>query len=194
MRLILASGSTARRTMLAAAGLNFEVAPAPVDEAALKAASQASPNALALELAAAKAQAISTRHPDALVIGADQILLCDGQMFDKPQNLAAAAAHLRTLRGRPHTLVTAVCVAQAGALTWTHVETPTLKMRNVSEAFLADYLQAEGPDICACVGAYRLEGRGINLFDTIEGDYFSVLGMPLLALLGFLRAAGATPA
>ncbi len=177
--------------MLAAAGLNVAVHPSAVDEAALKAASAAAPETLALDLALAKARAVAATQPAALVIGADQILVCDGKSFVKPAGLAAAASQLRALRGRPHQLVTAACVVRGNQTLWTHVETPQLTMRDFSEPFLADYLQAEGETICACVGAYRLEARGISLFEAIEGDYFTILGLPLLALLQFLRQAGA---
>jgi len=191
MRLILASGSAARRAMLAGAGVKFSVVPADVDEAAIKAAGPADVGALALELAVAKARRIAAMAPGALVIGADQILVCEGERFDKPENLTAAAAHLRTLRGRAHQLVTAACVVREGEVLWSRVETPALTMRTFSDAFLEDYLAAEGGAVCSCVGAYRLEGLGMQLFSRIDGDYFTILGLPLLALLGFLREAGA---
>jgi septum formation protein len=193
MRLILASGSAARRAMLAAAGVKVSILPADVDEAAMKASAPAAFEAVALDLAAAKARRIAAVAPGALVIGADQILVCDGKRFDKPETIEAAARHLNTLRGRTHALVTAACVVQDGQTLWSHIETPQLTMRHFSDAFLADYLAAEGGAICGCVGAYRLEGPGLQLFERIEGDYFTILGLPLLALLGFLRAAGASP-
>jgi len=177
--------------MLAAAGLDFAAIAADIDETALKAASAAAPEKLALDLALAKARAVAIDQPAALVIGADQILVCDGKLFDKPADLATAATQLRALRGRPHRLVTAACAVRGAEILWTHVEIPHLTMRNFSEPFLAEYLQAEGVNICACVGAYRLEARGITLFDTIDGNHFTILGLPLLALLGFLRQAGA---
>lgn len=193
-KLILASASPARRAILAAAGLDFVAIPGDVDEAALKAASNAAPETLALNLALAKAKSVARTQPAALVVGADQILVCDDKLFDKPANLAAAATQLRALRGRPHRLVTAACAVRASEILWTHVETPQLTMRDFSDSFLADYLKAEGETICASVGAYRLEARGINLFETIEGNYFTILGLPLLGLLGFLRQAGAAAA
>ncbi len=193
MRVILASGSAARRAMLAGAGVKFSVVPADVDEAAIKAAGPADAGALALGLAIAKARRIAAVAPGALVIGADQILVCEGERFDKPENLAAAAGHLRTLRGKAHQLVTAACVLRDGDVLWSCVETPLLTMREFSDAFLEHYLASEGGAICECVGAYRLEGLGMQLFTRIEGDYFTILGLPLLSLLGFLREAGAVP-
>jgi septum formation protein len=129
----------------------------------------------------------------ALVIGADQILVCEGERFDKPESLVEAAWHLRKLRGKAHALVTAACVVREGEVLWSCVETPKLTMRDFSDAFLQEYLAAEGGAVCGCVGAYRLEGLGMQLFERIEGDYFTVLGLPMLALLGFLRGAGAVP-
>jgi septum formation protein len=193
MRLILASGSAARRAMLAAAGVKFSVMPADVDEAAMKSSATVAPEALALDLAVAKARRIAGLAPDALVIGADQILVCAGARFDKPENMAAAASHLRLLRGTAHQLVTASCVVRDAQTLWSHVETPVLTMRDFSETFLENYLAAEGEAVRACVGAYRLEGPGMQLFERIEGDYFTILGLPLLALLGFLRETGAVP-
>jgi septum formation protein len=194
LRLILASGSPARQTLLRDAGLKFFAIPPDVDEAALKSAFAGEPAELALVLASAKAAMVATHYPDALVIGADQILICDGQKFDKPADLADAAQHLRRLNGRTHTLVTAVCVHQGNACVWSNVGRAVLTMRPLSEAFIAQYLAAEGEAVCGCVGAYRLEGRGAQLFSAVEGDFFTVLGLNLLPLLGFLRAAGAVAA
>lgn len=195
MQLILASASPARRAMLGAAGVNVQAQASGVDEAALKAGfgGMAGPEmgrALALALAQAKASAVARAQDTAIVIGADQLLLCEGKIFDKPENLAEAVIHLRALSGRTHELVTAVCAVQGDALLWTHIETAKLTMRPLSEAFIAQYLAAEGDKILGCVGAYRLEGLGAQLFERIEGDYFTVLGLPLLALLGFLRKTG----
>lgn len=180
--------------MLTAAGVKFSVMPADVDEAAMKAGADPGTEQLALGLAVAKAARISALAPGALVIGADQILVCDGMRFDKPENTEAAAEHLRTLRGRTHELVTAACVVQGGQMLFSRVETPQLTMREFSDSFLADYVAAEGDAILACVGAYRLEGPGLQLFDRIEGNHFTILGLPLLDLLAFLRQAGAVPA
>ena len=189
--LILASESTARAALLHAAGLRFEARPARIDEAAIKEACRAEgldPADAALTLAEMKARRI--RDPGALVIGADQLLVCDGVWFDKPADAAAARTHLQTLRGRPHTLVTAVVCRRGGQTIWQHVATPRLHMRAFSDTFLEAYLAAEGDAILACVGAYRLEGRGIHLFDRIEGEHSAILGLPLLPLLGFLRQHG----
>jgi septum formation protein len=190
MQLILASTSAARREMLRAAGVEALALPSGVDEARLKAGFTGPPPALALHLAQEKAKAVAKSHPQAVVIGADQLLVCDGRVFDKPSDLAEAAAHLRALSGRTHQLITAVCVLQGDAVPWTHVETAQLTVRALSEDFITRYLAAEGAEILGCVGAYRLEGLGAQLFERIEGDYFTILGLALLPLLGFLRGCG----
>ncbi len=189
MTLVLASGSAIRRTLLEAAGLAFTVRPVAVDEAAMKAAlAGEEPGDVALALADLKARRV--RQPGALVIGADQLLVCDGEWFDKPPDLAAARAQLVALRGRSHELVTAVTCWRDGAMLWRHVARPRLTMRAFSDAFLDWYLRVEGEAVLACVGAYRLEGPGVQLFDAVEGEYAAVLGLPLLPLLGFLRQNG----
>ncbi len=188
--LILASTSAARRAMLRQAGLDFAALPSGVDETALKQGFTGAPEDLALALAAAKARAVSAAHPRALVLGADQLLVCEGAVFDKPADLAEAAVHLRRLSGRAHQLVTAACVVQSGAVVWSHVERATLEVRSLSEDFIARYLEVEGAEILGCVGAYRLEGVGAQLFTRVEGDYFTILGLSLLPLLGFLRGVG----
>lgn len=190
MELILASVSVARRTMLTQAGITARFLPSHVDESALKASFKGPPPALALALAEAKAQSVAQAHKEAFVIGADQLLVCNAKIFDKPADLTEAAAHLRALSGQMHELVTAVCVTQGGEMRWRHVERVRLTMRPLSEALIARYLEAEGQEILGCVGAYRLEGWGAQLFEQVEGDYFAVLGLPLLPLLGFLRGAG----
>ncbi len=189
--LILASQSSARAALLTAAGLRFEVRAARVDEAAIKQACRAEgadAADAALTLAGLKAERI--RDPDALVIGADQLLVCDDAWFDKPADLGAARAQLRTLRGRTHCLVTAVVCLRRGQEVWRHVAEPRLRMRRFSDAFLEDYLAVEGDAVLACVGAYRLEGMGVHLFDSVQGEHAAVLGLPLLPLLGFLRQHG----
>lgn len=192
-RLILASASTSRRALLTAAGLSFAVQPAPIDEAAAKRSARASgatATEAALLLADLKARHVAQAAPDAMVIGADQILVCDGAWFDKPPDIAAAREQLRTLRGRSHELATAV-VCQAGQTrVWHHIAQPHLTMRDASDAFIDAYLQAEGDDVTGTVGAYRLEGRGAHLFIRVEGEHSAVLGLPLLPLLGFLRQHG----
>jgi septum formation protein len=192
-RLILASQSESRRALLTAAGMIFETLPARLDEDAVKLAARADgapADAAALMLAGLKAERIARRHPDALVIGADQILVCNGEWFDKPADLAGAAETLRRLRGRRHALATAVICLRGGMECWRHVATPHLTMRGFSDDFLAAYLEAEGDAVLSSVGAYRLEGLGVHLFDRIEGEHAAILGLPMLALLGFLRQHG----
>ena len=189
--LILASQSSARAALLRGAGLRFEARAARVDEAAAKAAAQAegaSAADAALFLAGLKAARI--RDPDALVIGADQILVCEDTWFDKPATPGEARAHLQALRGRTHTLETAIVCHRGGQEVWRHVARPRLAMRPFSNAFLDAYLAAEGDAVLASVGAYRLEGLGAQLFDRVEGEHAAVLGLPLLPLLGFLRQHG----
>ena len=192
-RLILASASTARAAMLRDAGIEFVVEPAAIDEAAIKSKyRQAGRDALAcaMALAEAKARGVARRHPEALVIGADQILVAAAEWFDKPADLAEAAAQLRRLRGRLHVLATAACAYQAEDCLWQASASPELTMRCFGEGFLADYIAAEGPALHGSVGAYRLEGRGVQLFSRIDGDHFAILGLPLIELLGFLRQRG----
>jgi septum formation protein len=195
-KLILASQSASRRALLTAAGLEFDCMPARVDEDAVKQAALAegaSADEAALTLASLKAERVARRHPDALVIGADQILVCDGEWFDKPADMAEAGEHLRRLRGRSHTLVTAVVCQRGDMPVWQHVATPLLTMREFSDGFLREYLLAEGEALLSSVGAYRLEGLGVHLFNRIEGEHAAILGLPLLALLGFLHQHGVLP-
>src|SRR5271166_2440998 len=191
--LLLASASPARRAMLEAAGLRFAVRPAPVDEEAVKQAVQAEgglPSDAAILLAELKDKRIALREPGAVVIGADQILVCEERWFDKPASVAEARAQLVTLRGKPHSLVTAVLCQRGETRLWHHTAEPRLTMRPFSDEFLDEYLSAEGDAVLNCVGGYRLEARGVQLFDRVEGDHFSVLGLPLMPLLGFLRQHG----
>ena len=192
-RVILASASTARAALLRAAGIAFTVEPAQIDEARLKRdARRAGDSAVdcADALATAKACRISERVPDALVIGADQILTAGSEWFDKPGDLAEARVQLRALRGRTHRLATVVCVASGGRPLWRATSVPEMTMRQFSDAFLAAYIAAEGDALLGSVGAYRLEGRGVQLFSRIIGDHFAVVGLPLVELLGFLRERG----
>lgn len=189
--LILASASAARAALLQAVGLRFEARPARIDEDAVKQAARA--EGMPVEDAAlllAELKAARVLAPGALVIGADQLLVCEGRWFDKPRDLAEARQHLLMLRGRTHMLVTAVACLRDGIAVWRHVATPRLRMRPFSEAFLDAYLAAEGEAVLASVGAYRLEGPGVQLFEAVEGEHAAVLGLPLLALLGFLREHG----
>jgi septum formation protein len=188
MKIILASASAARQTMLRNAGVEFATIASDTDEAALKAGSTAAPAELALALAHAKAASVAAIAPKALTIGADQILLCEGRIFNKPNSLQEAASHLAALAGRTHTLFSAVCVHQGANPLWQHGASAELTMRPLSEAEITDYLHTAGAKILSCVGAYQLEGLGANLFTGITGDIFTILGLPLLPLLGFLRA------
>lgn len=147
---------------------------------------------IAAALSLAKATDVATSFPDRLVIGADQILDCAGQMFDKPPTLDDAAGHLRRLQGQTHRLVTAACIVHRGAPIWRVETTANLKMRILNDNEIADYVSSAGPDILGSVGAYRLEGLGANLFERIDGDYFTILGLPLLPLLAVLREHGLT--
>jgi septum formation protein len=192
--LILASASTARRAVLEAAGLRFEAIAAAVDEAAIKESARAEgyPAAdAAMMLAEAKARRIAARRPEALVIGCDQMLVLEDRWFDKPESIEDARRHLEALRGKTHQLVTAVLCWRGGQRIWQHVATPRLTMRPVSDEFLDAYLALEGDQVTTTVGAYRLEGPGIHLFDKVEGEHAAILGLPLLPLLGFLRQHGA---
>ena len=193
MAVVLASASASRRALLSAAGVDVLVDPAHVDEAALKAslaAEGASPAAIAEALAELKAARVSARQAGRLVIGCDQILECGGRSFDKPTDLAAARHQLQDLRGRPHSLYSAAVALRDGARLWHHVGRADLSMRQFSDSFLDFYLAAAGSAATASVGAYQLEGLGAQLFDRIEGDYFTILGLPLLPLLEFLRGQG----
>ena len=190
---VLASASATRRDLLAGAGLSLTVDPARVDEAAIKAAMAAegaSAEEAAVALAHMKAQRISRHHSGAMVIGADQILDLEGTWFDKPTDMNHARDNLLAFRGRTHGLATAACICRDGERIWHHVETPKLTMRDFSDGFLDQYLEDAGDGILASVGAYRLEGTGVQLFSRIEGSYFTILGLPLLALLDVLRANG----
>src|ERR1700739_1162824 len=191
--LVLASASTARAGLLAAAGIDFRIEPAELDEGFLKQACRAQGRGApecALALAEAKARQVAGRCGRAVVIGADQLLVCGEVWFDKPADLRQARAQLQALRGRTHKLVAAVCAVQDGSRIWHAVRRPRLTMRQFTNAFLDDYILAEEANILGSVGAYRLEGRGIQLFEHMEGDYFAILGLPLLELLGFLRTKG----
>ncbi len=188
--IVLASASASRAAMLADADVPFETVPAGVDEEAVRASLEAEgfrPRDVVDALAELKACRVSARMEGRLVLGADQILVCEGRIFAKPENREAAADQLRELRGREHTLTSAAVLARDGVAVWRFVDEARLRMRRFSEAFLERYLEAAGDAVFATVGAYRLEGRGVRLFEAVEGDFFTVLGLPLLPLLQQLR-------
>jgi septum formation protein len=185
--LTLASASVARRALLQSAGLVFDTCPAFIDEAAVKrdaGRDGLSAGDAALLLALLKARAVAR---PGLVIGCDQILVCDGLWFDKPADLHTARGQLRALRGRTHSLATAMVVLRDGMELWRHLAMPHLTMRAFSDGFLDFYIKAEGAALLSSVGAYRLEGLGVHLFESVAGEHSAILGLPLLPLLGFLR-------
>lgn len=190
--IILASGSASRRALLRGAGVNAETVPPLVDEDAAKLAMRdegLSVRDQAMQLAELKAQKVSASHPG-LVIGGDQMLALGDEAFDKPRDLDGARTHLRRLSGRAHTLETAIAIAEDGQLVWRHLARPKMTMRHLSDTFIEAYVETCGDALLTTVGAYQLEGRGAQLFSRIEGDYFSILGLPLLPLLDYLRTRG----
>ena len=188
--LILASGSATRAALLAAAGVRFSIQPAAIDEAALIAAMPgADGGKVAASLAEAKALAVAA-PPGTLVLGADTVIVLDGEILCKCADMGAARAVLERMSGRDHVLVSAAALARDGQIVWRHAEAVTLTVRQLSPAFLDAYLAGAGDDILASMGCYHLEGAGAQLFTRMEGDYFSVLGLPLLPLLGALRQEG----
>lgn len=192
-RVILASASPVRRALLDRAGVPVEAMPARIDEAAIRAAleaERAAPEDVADALAAFKAQRIAAKAPDALVIGCDQVLAHRGRILAKPETMDDARAQLRALRGSPHQLHSAVVVYDDLQPLWRHVGTATLTMRAFSDTYLEDYLARNWQSVRHCVGAYKLEEEGVRLMSRIEGDYFDVLGLPLLPLLTFLTTRG----
>lgn len=196
-RIILASASPARANLLENAGVAAIRDPSAVDEAAIRESARAANLAVehcAMRLAEAKALDVADRHPAEYVIGADQILDCAGVWFEKPKSRAEAAKTLRDLRGHEHRLVSAVVVCARNRIIWRHVDTARLTMRPFDDRFLGRYLDLAGDDVLSSVGAYRLEGPGAQLFSAIDGDYFTILGLPLLPLLAALRDLGALDA
>jgi len=192
--LILASASLARAALLRAAGLEIEAIPAHIDEDEIKLALRAenAPARQAAEaLAELKARRVAQHQTMAgdqrFIIAADQMLVCGDDWFDKPADMAAAKRQLQALRGKAHQLVSAVVVARGGSIVWRHIDTATLTMRDFSDAFIDAYLAQAGEAVLGSVGAYQLEGLGVQLFSRLQGDYFTILGLPLLPLLGFLR-------
>jgi len=189
-QIILASSSQSRAKLLKDAGLTFDCIAPSVDEEEVKHSLQAagaSAADTAVALAELKALRISRECPDHYVIGADQMLECGGIWFDKPADMTHARAHLSALRGKTHTLQNAVCIAKGNAIIWHHINEARLSMRKFSDEFLDDYLDQAGTEILYSVGAYQLEARGSQLFNKVDGDFFSILGLPLLPLLDFLR-------
>lgn len=190
-RLVLASKSAARRAMLEGAGVTFSVHVADVDEDAVKAVHDPADAAgLAVELARVKALAVSRHDPDAWVLGADQTLAFDGGLVSKARSLDEARARLSAMRGKPHALHSGAALARNGQIIWSGVDTALMQVRAFSDAFLDAYLDREGESLLSSVGSYKLEGMGSQLFDRIDGDYFTVLGLPLWPVLTELRRAG----
>lgn len=196
-RLILASGSAARQVMLRQAGLEFTIESSDLDESAIKTKMQAR-NCPALDiakaLAVAKARKVAAKYPSSWVIGADQVLTCDHMLFEKAADLAAAKATLQCLQGRVHELQTVVCVVRhdgtRDTVAWQYAETARLWMRPLSAEFIDGYLDRAGRSVLWSVGCYQIEGLGVQLFERIEGNHFTILGLPLLPLLHYLRTAG----
>lgn len=188
MALILASGSPIRHQMLVQAGIEHSVVRPDVDESALKLE-----GAGAQALAEAKALAVSLDNPGAWVVGSDSMVSIDGQQFDKPVDRAQASEHLRSFSDKAMILTSAVALARDGTVDWSIADSARLQVRPLSDAFIASYLDAEWPEVGYCVGVFRMEGRGAQLFDTVEGSYFTILGMPLLPLLEALRKRGLAP-
>lgn len=191
MKIVLASASGVRDELLRRAGVDISVDPARIDEAAVKAsllAAGAPPRDVADKLAELKALRVGARHETALVLGADQVLVHRGEILDKPATLIEARAHLERLRGEQHDLLSAAVIVLQGAPVWRHIGAARLTMRHFSQVFLDSYLEQVGEQALTSVGAYQLERLGAQLFARVDGDYFTVLGLPLLEILGFLRA------
>lgn len=191
MPIVLASASRARTRILTDAGVDHVQDPAHIDEAVIKDGWHGRPEALARELARAKAQAMTDKYPGTLVIGADQVLALGQKIVDKPGDPARVRAQLDRLRGREHRLISAVAVAFGDDVVWDHVAIAHMYMRPFSDAFLDDYVTRVGDDVAQSAGAYHLENLGAQLFENVEGDFFTVLGLPLIPLLNFLRSRGA---
>jgi septum formation protein len=192
MPIALASSSAIRRAMLEQAGIDFTVVDVEVDERSAK-ARVSDPVEVARALAEAKAVEGSRASPGDWSIGGDSVVTVDGRMFSKPLDRSEATGHLRAFSGRQMRLTSAVAIARDGELEWSCCDTAVLQVRPLSERFIEDYLGAEWPEVGYCVGVFRLEGRGVQLFDHIDGSYFTILGMPLVPLLGALRERGAIP-
>jgi septum formation protein len=189
--LILASTSPIRRSMLAQAGVDAAAIAPSVDEEGLKQSHQGDASSLALRIAEAKA--LSLHRPGDLVIGSDSTLSVEGRLFSKPADREDAARHLTYFSGKQMMLSSAVALARDGVVEWRHVDTARLDLRELSPGFIENYLNQEWPEVAYCVGVFRMEGRGVTLFDAIDGNHFTILGMPLLPLLGALRERGMMP-
>ena len=193
--IVLASASASRRTLLIGAGLDAQSIAPQIDEVSARASFRASDMPIrdqAMQLAEMKAVKVS-HQTSGLVIRGDQMLALEGRAFDKPENLGAVKLHLEALSGKTHTLETAIVIAESGRPVWRHLARPKLTMRVLSPSFIETYIDTCGEDLLATVGAYKLEGRGAQLFNQIEGDYFSILGLPLLPLLDYFRTRGVLP-
>lgn len=186
MPLILASASSIRRSMLDAAGIEYRAEAASIDESECKRLS-ADPRQITIELAKAKALDVSAREPGVWVIGSDSVVSVAGRLFDKPSSRDEAAEHLRFFSGREIELTSAAALAKKGVVDWAHSDSARLQVRILSRDFVASYLDREWPAIGNCVGVFRMEGYGVHLFDRIDGDHFTILGMPLISLLAALR-------
>ena len=191
MTLILASQSASRRAMLDAAGVPYRAVPAHLDERALEQSLAGNPpDEIAQQLAVAKARAVAAEHPGALVLGSDSLVEVNGRRFDKPESREQAAEHLRFFSGKAMRLHSAAALVRGGTVVWCWSALAVLSVRPLSDAFIADYLTHEWPAVAGCVGVFRIEARGVQLFERIDGDHFTVLGMPLLPVLGALREQG----
>lgn len=194
--IVLSSTSATRRKLLSQTGLYFKTAKPPVDESIIKEALKkagASAAQVADNLAESKANSVGQIIPGAFIIGADQMLECEGRWYDKPADRDGARRHLESLRGKTHELITAAVIAHEGRIIWRHTEIAKMTMRDFSESFLDSYMDKAGDGIVNSVGAYEMEGAGSQLFEKVEGDFFSILGLPLIPLMGALREAGALP-
>ncbi|MEK9922084.1 MAG: nucleoside triphosphate pyrophosphatase [Rhodospirillales bacterium] len=192
--IILASASQSRRSLLSASGVEFDVVVSNVDEDEIKNIAKQdgwTVSKTALALAAAKAEAVQTMHPEAIIIGADQMLELEGNWFDKPSSVEVAKKQLEALRGKTHRLLSGLVLLAPEKERWTHIESADLTMRNFSDTFLDSYIQTVGEEACKSVGGYFLEGLGVQMFDQVRGDYFTILGLPMAPLLNALRLQGA---
>ena len=193
---LLASGSEIRQQLLLGAGVAFNVETSPVDEPSIMAAllqENAKPRDIADTLAEYKGRRVAIKNPDKIVISSDQVLVCEGQVYSKPDTQEQAMKQLQQLRGKGHQLLSAVMIFEDGAPVWRHIGRAQLVMREFSDAFLAEYVQKIGDDILTTVGCYKLESLGVQLFSQVQGDYFTILGLPLIEVLGFLRTRGVLP-